>query len=154
MSLRARHGVRAGVAIPDVKGLRSPRPPSFTGRRGPRDDKHKTIPSDVLQRMSDYSAFRQRVWMACARIPRGETHSYGWIARKVGKPLAARAVGQALAANPFAPLIPCHRVVGADGKLTGYSGPGGLARKKQLLRSEMRPQKGWRKSLGPSARHF
>jgi O-6-methylguanine DNA methyltransferase len=86
--------------------------------------------------MKGYSPFCQAVWKACAEIPRGEVRTYGWIARRIGKPKAARAVGQALARNPFAPAVPCHRVIGIDGSLTGFSGRGGLAAKKRLLRQE------------------
>lgn len=86
--------------------------------------------------MKKYSPFLQAVWAACADIPAGSTRTYGDIARTIGCPGAARAVGRALAANPFAPVIPCHRVVRSDGTLGGYSGPGGLARKKELLRKE------------------
>jgi len=95
-----------------------------------------TIPRDVLQKMKTYPSFYQKVWTACAQIPRGETRTYGWIAQRIGQPRAARAVGRALGANPFAPRIPCHRVVGASGHLTGYSGPGGLRQKKRLLDKE------------------
>lgn len=94
------------------------------------------IPSNILGRMKSYPPFYQKVWKACAAIPKGETRSYGWIAKKIGRPTAARAVGRALGANPFAPVIPCHRVVGADGRLTGYSGPGGIKQKKRLLDAE------------------
>jgi methylated-DNA-[protein]-cysteine S-methyltransferase len=86
--------------------------------------------------MKSYPAFYQKVWKACAAIPRGEVRTYGWVARAIGHPGAARAVGQALAANPFAPEIPCHRVIGASGALVGYSGRGGIRRKKSLLDKE------------------
>ncbi|MBI4051166.1 MAG: MGMT family protein [Elusimicrobia bacterium] len=88
--------------------------------------------------MKQYPAFYQRVWRVCAQIPKGETRSYGWIAQKLGNPHAARAVGQALARNPFAPTIPCHRVLRSDGSLGGYSGPGGLLRKKKLIQKEIK----------------
>jgi methylated-DNA-[protein]-cysteine S-methyltransferase len=90
------------------------------------------------EEMKRYPSFYQAVWKACAKIPTGETRTYGWIARKIGRPGAARAVGRALAANPFAPKIPCHRVVRSDGKLGGYSGPGGVAAKRRLLLKERR----------------
>lgn len=90
----------------------------------------------INEKMRSYPLFYRQVWLACAQIPEGETRTYGWIAEKIGHPKAARAVGQALAANPFAPTIPCHRVIGANGRLTGYSGRGGLRRKKSLLRKE------------------
>jgi O-6-methylguanine DNA methyltransferase len=86
--------------------------------------------------MKAYPAFSQAVWKACAEIPRGQVRTYGWIARRIGKPKAARAVGQALGRNPFAPTVPCHRVVGADGRLTGFSAPGGVAAKRRLLGKE------------------
>lgn len=94
------------------------------------------IPKDVLEKMKRYSPFSQAVWRACAEIPKGETRTYGWIAERIGKPDAARAVGRALGANPFAPTIPCHRVVRSDGGLGGYSGVGGLKTKRQLLEQE------------------
>lgn len=88
--------------------------------------------------MKSYTAFQRAVWKACAEIPPGETRSYAWIARRIGKPGAARAVGQALGKNPFAPTIPCHRVVRSDGTLGGYSGRGGLRTKRALLAREAR----------------
>lgn len=94
------------------------------------------IPKTIQHKMQSYPTFYQKVWRACADIPRGEVRSYGSLARAIGHPRAARAVGQALAANPFAPTIPCHRVVAADGSLTGYSARGGLRRKRVLLLKE------------------
>lgn len=78
--------------------------------------------------------FEKRVWDEVVRIPWGETASYTEIARRMGGSAVARAVGAANAANPIAILIPCHRVVGADGDLTGYAG--GLWRKRWLLAHE------------------
>jgi methylated-DNA-[protein]-cysteine S-methyltransferase len=77
------------------------------------------------------SPFEQRVWDALLEIPYGETVSYGEIARRVGAPGSARAVGLANGRNPIAVIVPCHRVIGADGSLTGYGG--GLDRKRLLL---------------------
>ncbi len=85
---------------------------------------------------AQFSDFRRRVLQATTRIPYGETRTYGEIAAAIGQPRAARAVGQALRANPLPIVIPCHRVVGADGHLTGYGGPTGLQRKRWLLRLE------------------
>jgi AraC family transcriptional regulator of adaptative response/methylated-DNA-[protein]-cysteine methyltransferase len=80
------------------------------------------------------SRFERRVWSALRRIPRGETRSYGEVARSVGVPGGARAVGRACGANPAPIAIPCHRVIASDGSLGGY-GPG-LARKRELLARE------------------
>lgn len=95
-----------------------------------------SLPPKILKAMSAHPPFRRAVWLACAEIPRGEVRTYGWIARRIGKPGAARAVGAALGANPFAPIVPCHRVVRSDGGLGGYSGRGGLATKRRLLAKE------------------
>jgi len=75
--------------------------------------------------------FQRRVWDALLSIPYGETRSYGEIARAIGHPTAIRAVGLANRANPICIIVPCHRVIGADGKLVGYGG--GLHRKQALL---------------------
>ncbi len=82
------------------------------------------------------SSFAREILEACAQIPYGETVSYSELARRAGKKGAARAAGQALAANPVPILVPCHRVVGADGSLGGFSG--GLAMKRRLLELEGR----------------
>jgi O-6-methylguanine DNA methyltransferase len=94
------------------------------------------IPRRLRAAMKRYSAFSQAVWRACATIPPGEVRTYAWIAKKIGRPGAARAVGRALGANPFAPLIPCHRVIRSDGTLGGFSAPGGKKAKKSLLQKE------------------
>lgn len=78
--------------------------------------------------------FQQRVWEALQRIPCGETRSYGEIAKAIGFPTGSRAVGAANGRNPIAIVIPCHRVIGANGSLTGYAG--GLRIKKALLDHE------------------
>ena len=80
------------------------------------------------------SAFQQRVWRALLTIPFGETRSYGEIAHQIGNPAASRAVGAANGRNPISIIAPCHRVVGSDGKLTGFAG--GLDAKKYLLELE------------------
>ncbi len=78
--------------------------------------------------------FQRRVWQALLTIPYGETRSYGEIAEQIGAPGAARAVGLANGHNPIAIVVPCHRVIGASGSLTGYGG--GLNRKRALLELE------------------
>ena len=90
----------------------------------------------LLKQMESYPPFYKKVWTVCLEIPAGQTRTYSWIAQKVGSPKAARAVGQALAKNPFAPTVPCHRVVCVSGALGGYSGPGGLTQKKKMLAEE------------------
>jgi methylated-DNA-[protein]-cysteine S-methyltransferase len=78
--------------------------------------------------------FQKRVWAELVKIPFGETISYGKLARRIGDPAASRAVGHANHMNPIALIVPCHRVIGADGTLTGYAG--GLELKDKLLRWE------------------
>jgi methylated-DNA-[protein]-cysteine S-methyltransferase len=80
--------------------------------------------------------FQQRVWRELLKIPKGSVTTYASIAKRVGKPKAVRAVANAIAANPWPLRIPCHRVIRSDGKLGGYSGPGGTAGKRKLLRNE------------------
>ena len=78
--------------------------------------------------------FQKRVWQALLKIPFGETRSYGQIARALGKPTAMRAVGAANGKNPISIIVPCHRVIGKDGQLTGFAG--GLKAKAHLLKLE------------------
>ena len=82
------------------------------------------------------SDFAQGVLRLTTQIPPGRTQSYGELAASLGRPGAARAVGGALAANPFPILIPCHRVLGKSGEMTGFSAPGGVAAKKAMIESE------------------
>ncbi len=78
--------------------------------------------------------FQKEVWRALAAIPFGETRSYGDIARQIGRPKAVRAVGAANGRNPISIIVPCHRVIGSNGKLTGFAG--GLETKAFLLKTE------------------
>lgn len=78
--------------------------------------------------------FQQRVWSELRKIPFGQTISYGELARRIGQPAAPRAVGRANGQNPIAVIVPCHRVIGANGTLTGFGG--GLERKQWLLEHE------------------
>jgi O-6-methylguanine DNA methyltransferase len=80
------------------------------------------------------TAFQRRVWACTRDIPRGQTRTYGELARLAGSPEAARAVGQAMARNPWPVIVPCHRVVGHDGRLTGFGG--GLDMKRKMLAME------------------
>ena len=89
---------------------------------------------DTLLVHTGGTEFQRRVWAALRRIPAGTTTSYGQLAGAIGRPDAVRAVGLANGANPIAIVVPCHRVIGADGGLTGYGG--GLERKRWLLAHE------------------
>jgi methylated-DNA-[protein]-cysteine S-methyltransferase len=116
-------------------------------KRSPDWDLAPTAFTPVSEQLSDYfagrlttfdvalamqgSAFQLEVWRALRDIPYGETISYGELARRVGQPSAARAVGMANGCNPVSIIVPCHRVIGANGTLTGYGG--GIERKRLLL---------------------
>jgi O-6-methylguanine DNA methyltransferase len=86
--------------------------------------------------LSGLPAFQQAVMQATLAVPYGQTTTYGEIAAAIGHPGAARAVGRAGATNPIPLVVPCHRVIGRDGKLHGYGGPGGIQLKAQLLEME------------------
>jgi methylated-DNA-[protein]-cysteine S-methyltransferase len=127
-----------------------PDPASF----GTRDD---TGFGDVTGQLGEYFAgqrtefdlpldprgdgFQQLVWKLISRIPYGQTTSYGDLARQLGGGVLAKDVGQAVGRNPLSVIVPCHRVVGKDGQLTGYAG--GLARKRFLLDLEQRADQLW-----------
>jgi len=80
--------------------------------------------------------FQLKVWKYLKKIPRGSFKTYSQVAKGIGKPLAARAVANAIGKNPYPPKIPCHRVIRSDGSLGGYSGKGGIKTKKLLLKKE------------------
>jgi len=82
----------------------------------------------------DLTAFQKKVLVAALEIPKGKVRTYSWVAGKTGSPRACRAVGQALGKNPYAPHVPCHRVISFDGSIGGYSG--GPAKKRELLKDE------------------
>ena len=90
---------------------------------------------EIVLDLSNAPPFFGAAWEACRTIPAGETRSYSWLAAEAGRPNAARAAGQAMARNPLALVIPCHRVIGSSGDLHGY-GAGGLAVKARLLQME------------------
>ena len=136
-------GALTGVYFEDHR--RGPSPAAL----GPRDDDRPEFAAARWQ-LAEYFAgartvfdlplaprgepFRQRVWSLLRQIPYGETRSYGQLARELGDPALAQAVGSANGRNPLSVIVPCHRVVGADGSLTGYAG--GLERKRFLLELE------------------
>ena len=80
--------------------------------------------------------FQLKVWEYLKKIPRGSVKTYSQVAKGIGKPLAVRAVANAIAKNPYPPKIPCHRVIRSDGTLGGYSGKGGIKTKKLLQKKE------------------
>lgn len=141
LTLVATDGVLSGMYMVDQRH----RPLAETF--GPRDD---TQSGDAIEQLHAYFAgdlkefdlplamtgtpFQRRVWTELQQIPYGETISYGELAERVGQPTAARAVGLANGKNPIGIIVPCHRVVGATGSLTGYGG--GLPRKRFLLSFE------------------
>jgi methylated-DNA-[protein]-cysteine S-methyltransferase len=138
LTLRADDGVLTGLYLPEHR--RGPAP----GTLGTRDD--AGLPA-VREQLAAYfagertafdvplelrgTAFQQRVWAALREIPYGETRTYGQLAAALGAPSASRAVGLANGRNPISIVVPCHRVVGASGSLTGYAG--GVGRKRALL---------------------
>jgi methylated-DNA-[protein]-cysteine S-methyltransferase len=127
----------AQAHLPDLQGYRhSPKHPVlqnaaeqlaqyFAAQRSDFD-----LPLDL----STGTPFQQNVWQALLNIPRGQTCSYQAVCLHIGKPTAMRAVGGAVGRNPLSIIVPCHRVLGSQGALTGYAG--GLARKTALLRLE------------------
>ena len=121
-----RYGRSASVAIEDetLNAVRAQLGEYFDGKRRRFE----------LPLLLNGPTFYRRVWQALCDIPYGTTISYGQLAKAVGEPDAARAVGAANGANPIAIIVPCHRVIGADGDLVGYGG--GLERKRTLLELE------------------
>ncbi len=136
-----RHLPKALDAVPDFKSM---------PHNWPRDDAHPTLLKaarqlaeffagrrqafDLTYDISGGTLFQQSVWRALLKIGHGQTSSYGRVAREIDNPAAVRAVGMAVGRNPLGVLIPCHRVLGANGSLTGYAG--GLHRKVWLLNHE------------------
>lgn len=100
---------------------------------------HPTDPidlSDIVLDMTGVPPFHQRVYVLSRSMPPGTTMTYGEMAARLGEPGAARAVGQALGHNPFAPVVPCHRILAADGRSGGFSAVGGTRTKLRLLEIE------------------
>lgn len=138
-----------------LAGLQLPRKSKADAMRELRENYREAgeaqAPREMVRQLTDYAERRRRafdlsldwsaikpfqrsVLKATSKIPCGETRSYGWVARQIGKPRASRAVGHALATNPIPIVLPCHRVIGSDGGLHGYGG--GLPMKAMLLRLE------------------
>ena len=82
------------------------------------------------------TSFQVKTWRYLMKIPKGTIKTYSQVAKGIGKPLAVRAVANAIGKNPYAPKIPCHRVIRSDGSLGGYSGKGGIKTKQLLLKRE------------------
>jgi methylated-DNA-[protein]-cysteine S-methyltransferase len=126
--LRAHPGAQESPPPPDVQQAIDAIAGLFDGRP---DD----LTSVVLD-MADLPEFHRRVYDAARAIPPGETLTYGEVADRIGERGAAQAVGQALGRNPFPIVVPCHRVLAADGDLRGFSAPGGIATKRRMLALE------------------
>ena len=123
--------------FPDAE--EAPPPPSIAGAIEAITALLAGEPRDLAQVPLDVSAvpdFERRVYDAARAIPPGSVLTYGEVAARIGEPGAAQAVGRALGRNPFPVVVPCHRVVAADGKLGGFSAPGGRSTKLKLLAIE------------------
>jgi methylated-DNA-[protein]-cysteine S-methyltransferase len=143
LTLVAEDGLLRGVYFEDqrhapaVAAFGERRPEEFAGLRDQFDAYFAGELTEFDVALSaPGSPFQQQVWAALRDIPYGETRSYGQIASTIGKPAASRAVGLANGRNPIGIIVPCHRVVGADGSLIGYGG--GMERKAALLALERR----------------
>jgi methylated-DNA-[protein]-cysteine S-methyltransferase len=125
--LRSQYGARGFTLTlaPNPGGLSAALQDYFAGRLDAIDD----LPTETVG-----TPFQRAVWQALRDIPCGTTESYGALARRIGRPAAVRAVGLANGANPIGVVVPCHRVIGSDGSLTGYGG--GIERKRWLLAHE------------------
>jgi methylated-DNA-[protein]-cysteine S-methyltransferase len=140
-ALRVLAFVRDGLPVPDPAWV-----PDEAGVLAPVEAELEAYFAGRVRRFETRVApagtpFQQRVWAALREIPYGETISYGELARRIGSAGAVRAVGAANGANPIAIIVPCHRVIGADGSLTGFGG--GLPTKRALLDLE----RGWPRML-------
>jgi len=126
-------GATAPASEPDLADLPE-RIRALASGRGPRPERSRRANLAVHIDWTGISPFRRAVLEEAMRIPAGQTRSYGWLAERVGRPRAARAVGRVMATNPWPLVVPCHRVIGSDGGLHGYGG--GLRMKETLLRAE------------------
>ena len=142
LRLLSRDGALAGVFFDNHRGGAPQRGPHWVEDPGAFEEVIKQLDSYFDGRLEtfeldlvlDGTPFQQRVWSALREIPYGARVTYGGLAKRIGAPGSARAVGRANAKNPISIVVPCHRVIGADGSLTGYAG--GEAHKKTLLALE------------------
>jgi methylated-DNA-[protein]-cysteine S-methyltransferase len=111
---------------------------AITGMVALLNGEHRDLTAITLDE-DGIDAFRRSVYAAARQIAPGTVATYGEVARAVGSPDAARAVGAALGSNPWPIIVPCHRVVAADGALTGFSAPGGIVTKRRMLEIENVP---------------
>ena len=123
-----------GVVAESGNGRDRARPSTTLARQLTQFAAGKSVRFAVPLDLTAGTPFQQAVWRALLKIPRGETRSYAWVAKQVGRPRATRAVGAACGSNPVPLIVPCHRVVASDGSLGGFSG--GLPVKKKLLKLE------------------
>jgi len=127
-----------GVALAGARGVPAPIRAAVDGITALLAGERRDL-RDVVLDWDGIDAFRRRVLAAAREIGPGEVVTYGELARRIGEPGGARAVGAALGANPWPIVVPCHRVLGADGALTGFSAPGGVATKRRMLEIERAP---------------
>ena len=100
------------------------------------EDPRHEMEVNVTHFMAQGTPFQEKVWAALRTIPRGEVRTYTDIAVQIGHPSSARAVANACGKNPYAPEVPCHRVIRSDGSIGGYSAEGGSEKKRAMLREE------------------
>jgi methylated-DNA-[protein]-cysteine S-methyltransferase len=136
-SARAREALPAGKRGPAVATV-STRPPDWVNSIREYFEGKGSDFSSISLDLADCSSFRREVYRVCRRILPGQVKTYGEVASETGNPGASRAVGSAMAANPFPIVVPCHRVVRSDGSPGNYSGPGGMDTKIRLLDHEKR----------------
>ncbi len=127
-----------GVDVRDADDVPTPVRDAIAGMVALLDGERRDLTAVTLDD-GDIDAFRRSVYAVTRQIAPGTVATYGEIARAVGSPDAARAVGTALGSNPFPIIVPCHRVVAADGALTGFSAPGGIVTKRRMLEIENVP---------------
>lgn len=127
-----------GIDVRDADDVPPPVLDAIAGIVALLSGEHRDLTAITLDEDS-IDAFRRSVYAAARQIEPGTVATYGEIARAIGSPDAARAVGAALGSNPFPIIVPCHRVVAADGALTGFSAPGGIVTKRRMLEIENVP---------------